>query len=229
MPRGSARRARTARDLARRTPSRRSKDRILIVCEGGKTEPNYLRELKGSLGLTNADVEICGDECGSDPASVVNYGIQRFAQDPGFDRIFCVFDRDTRTTYDRAIDRTRRKRMPAGKHLDVVRSIPCFEYWILLHFEFTCATFVKAGFDSACDSVIQRLKKYIPGYAKGSKSLYSLLEDRTAVASEHALRALKNAKAAGTDNPTTEVCYLIDYLREAATGRKPSKRWPSEK
>ena len=88
MPRGSARRARTARDLARRTPSRRSKDRILIVCEGGKTEPNYLRELKGSLGLTNADVEICGDECGSDPASVVNYGIQRFAQDPGFDRIF---------------------------------------------------------------------------------------------------------------------------------------------
>src|SRR3954452_4619238 len=71
MPRGSARRARTARDLARRTPSRRSKDRILIVCEGGKTEPNYLRELKGSLGLTNADVEICGDECGSDPASVV--------------------------------------------------------------------------------------------------------------------------------------------------------------
>jgi len=65
------RKAKTERDLARRQAERLTYDRVLIVCEGSKTEPNYLRELIDCLELNTANVEVDG-ECGSSPISVVH-------------------------------------------------------------------------------------------------------------------------------------------------------------
>lgn len=45
------RKAKMALDLARRRARRASYDRVLIVCEGAKTEPNYLRNLIDFLEL----------------------------------------------------------------------------------------------------------------------------------------------------------------------------------
>ena len=74
------RKAKRAGELARRAGWRKARDRVLIVCEGEKTEPNYLKEIRESLGLTNADIVLCGEECGSDPMSVVRYALERFEE-----------------------------------------------------------------------------------------------------------------------------------------------------
>jgi len=44
-----------AGDLERRKSRRAPYDRVLIVCEGSKTEPNYLQELIDCLELNSAN------------------------------------------------------------------------------------------------------------------------------------------------------------------------------
>ena len=100
------RKARRAKDLARRKSSRAPCDRVLIVCEGAKTEPNYLRELIDCLKLSSTNVEVDGDS-GSSPISVVRHAKRRYREErdkgDAFDRVFCVFDKDTHTTYAAAM------------------------------------------------------------------------------------------------------------------------------
>lgn len=95
------------RQKARRAPY----DRVLIVCEGAKTEPNYLKEIRDTYRLTTANIDICGDECGSDPRSVVNYAIKKFREDQDYDRVYCVMDRDKHETFDAAMDKLRQTRL----------------------------------------------------------------------------------------------------------------------
>lgn len=71
------RKAKTATELNRRKPVRASYDKVLIVCEGSKTEPLYFQELIDHYEIHSANVKISGD-CGSDPVSVVNHGIQLY-------------------------------------------------------------------------------------------------------------------------------------------------------
>ncbi len=97
-----ARRARQIPGLARRQPKRSSYDRVLIVCEGSKTEPNYFRELVDHLRLNTANIEIDGDSDPS-PKSVVAHAKRRYQQEEDFDRVFCVFDKDEHSTYQQAV------------------------------------------------------------------------------------------------------------------------------
>ena len=90
--------------LLRKGPRREPYDRVLIVCEGSKTEPNYLREIVAHYRLSTANVEITGDG-GSAPNSVVEYALTLFEGDPDYNAVFCVFDRDGHTTFLQACAR----------------------------------------------------------------------------------------------------------------------------
>ena len=70
------RKSRRQRTFFRRKSSRESYDRVLIVCEGSKTEQNYLRELIDCLKLSSANIEVDEDR-GSSPISVVSYAKHR--------------------------------------------------------------------------------------------------------------------------------------------------------
>jgi hypothetical protein len=73
------RKAKQAKDLQRRQARRAAYDKVLIVCEGEQTEPNYFNELKDYYRLHSANVRVTG-ECGSDPMSVVGYARQNTAK-----------------------------------------------------------------------------------------------------------------------------------------------------
>lgn len=92
------RKAKNLADLKRRAVRRESYAKILIVCEGEKTEPNYFIGARDHYKLNTANVEVTG-ECGSDPMSIVNFAKQRYRQEKdlgdSFDKVFCVFDKDT--------------------------------------------------------------------------------------------------------------------------------------
>ena len=129
------RKARQARDLARRKGRRAPYAKVLIVCEGEKTEPHYFNELKDHYGLNSANIEICGD-CGSDPLSIIRHAKQRYREEKdagdAFDKVFCVFDKDTHAHYQQGLD-TIRSTTPKNVYV-AITSVPCFEYWLLLHF-----------------------------------------------------------------------------------------------
>lgn len=162
------RKERTKASLRRRRALLDSYDVVLIVCEGSKTEPRYFCELRDDLGLNNFNVVVTG-ESGSDPDSVVRFGIEIAKEDGGYDRLFCVFDRDRHTTYQAAIDRARTSR---GIPVNTITSVPCFEYWLLLHFTYTDRAFAGAGNRSPCDEVISELHHHLPDYEKGNRGIY---------------------------------------------------------
>ena len=156
---------RKAESLRRRRAMREPYDVIFIVCEGEKTEPNYFIELKKNFRLSSANVRISGR--GADPSSVVNFAIETFRREPEFDRVYCVFDRDRHGTYNAALDRVRRTRLGKGSKIFSIPSIPCFEFWLLLHFIYTTRPFDAPPGDSICSTVIKELKKYLPAYQNG--------------------------------------------------------------
>lgn len=93
-------REKSKKDLERKKAKRSSIEKVLIVCEGAKTGPNYFEELKDYYQLNTADVVVDGN-CGSDPWSVYQHAQElakeaKIDNDP-YDKIFCVFDKDKHT------------------------------------------------------------------------------------------------------------------------------------
>ncbi len=218
------RKAKKQRDLARRRPTRSERQRVLIVCEGEKTEPLYFNALINDLGLTTAEVEICGN-CDSAPTRVVKFGDAKLKSDLDFDLVFFVFDRDSHNDYDDAlqlVNKFRKQRNYSRKTIAAITSIPCFEFWFLLHFEPHTKPYAASGGKSPCGNLISELKNK-PGfkdYEKGNKNHFEVLRDRLEQAKKNAAKTLEQSRKAGDPehygNPTTLIHILIDDLENVA-------------
>ena len=205
---------RSAIDLVRRRNKREPYSRVLIVCEGKKTEPNYFKELIRHYQISSAHVEITG-KGGSSPKSVVALAKSRYNEEKqkgdAFDKVFCVFDQDSHSSYNNTVDRLHN--MKPKDTFVAITSVPAFEYWFLLHYEYSTKPYVAKGSKSAGDNLISDLKNYSPDYAKTRKDMFLILKDNMETAKTNATRALSAAKRANTDNPSTRVHELVDYLQ----------------
>jgi hypothetical protein len=70
MARDNSPRERQKKQLERKLGRRAGYDRILIVSEGSKTEPNYFREIRAAYRLHTANVEVRPSELGTAPIQV---------------------------------------------------------------------------------------------------------------------------------------------------------------
>jgi hypothetical protein len=211
-----SRKGRTIEDLGRRKPRRSPYDRVLIVCEGGKTEPYYFRAMIDDLRLNTANVEVDGNSDTS-PRSIIAYAKRRYhedlkrnGRDNGFDRVYCVFDRDEHETYEEAVNAIQTA-SPTGVFFAAI-SNPCFEFWILLHFNPTTKPFARTGNRSPCDNAGHDLKSYIPNYQKGDKTIYQQIKHQMDIAIQRAKLVNDAARTSGFDNPSTSIPELIEYL-----------------
>lgn len=179
---------------ARRQPQRPV---ILVVCEG-QTEEACFRAVKAHYGRsTTVNIKIARDR--SDPVRVVEKGIHDNRNDD-FDRVFCVVDGDKP-------DRTAlaRKRIGKRENLDLIVSIPCFEVWLLLHFETSDAPFAE------CAAVCARLKEkeHMPDYVKGIHYDFASITPRIDAAIENAKWLVGRNLA----NPSTDVHNVLTCIR----------------
>lgn len=93
---------RQQKQLERKLDRRASYDRILIVSEGSKTEPNYFSEIRATYRLNTANVEVQPGQHGTAPIQVVQYAKDLFEQGDrhkniqprAFERVYAVLDRD---------------------------------------------------------------------------------------------------------------------------------------
>jgi len=93
-------------------------------------------------------------------------------------------------------------------------SNPCFEYWVLCHYE---------QYLNRCEleDIIRRIKKHVPEYRKGMKSLYATTSCNKAKAISNAEKAVKLHTSkphmiSRNSNPISlvyKVIRLIDNLR----------------
>lgn len=210
--------------LKRRKQYREKRRRILIVTEGEVTEPVYLEEFRQNLALTNIDVDIHGDS-DSAPVKIVQYAEKKAKaegawEDGGYDQIYCVFDRDSHSSFEAAKSLVRKlnksKKFPA-KRIDYICSYPCFEFWLLLHFINTRSPFVRAGKKSPCDMVVKKLKE-VSGYGdiekSLSKDLLQNLFDRIPTAITNAKKIEADVIATGEPNPSTSMYIVIEDMQK---------------
>jgi hypothetical protein len=207
-------RFRTASEYQRRGPVREPYDRILIVCEGQKTEPNYFSSLCFAHKLSSANIRILPSGHASDPYNIVLTAETELKSDSEYAAAYCVFDRDRHANYDRAIAYAANSVMGKANRLRIINSVPCFEVWILLHFQYSTAPFVASGSMSPCDMVIRKLKQNIPNYEKGTKDIYIKTSHHVATAMQHAQRLDRENERSGSTNPATRVHELVAILHD---------------
>jgi hypothetical protein len=208
--------ARSTRSLSRRPPFRKSQTRALIVCEGEKTEPTYLRDLISDLGLSSADVRICGKECGSDPKSIYCYALEAFHQDGDYDTVFCVFDRDEHVTFDWACKAISETKLPNSRKIICIKSVPCFEYWLMLHFKQSTAPINRSKGKSPGELAVAKLKKLLPSYEKGAEGVFKLTRQYLPQAIQRSKTVENEAAKNGSENPITLMHVLVDHLNNMA-------------
>ena len=214
-----------ARDLHRKAAKRQPFERLLIVCEGEKTEPLYLDEIRRAFRLSTAHVQVWPSADGTEPLQVVDYAERLFLEGDrakaidrrGFDRVIAVFDRDDHATYHPALAKVRvlnlahenddGERVP----FQAVASVPCFELWLLLHFEDVMAPVHR-------NQVYARLRTHLPGYDKGQGGHFAATHHRLVAATVRAAARAVQTTAYDGHDPYTDMHTLVNLLMNLKDG-----------
>ena len=182
---------------------------ILIVCEGEKTEPNYFSGIRKSLRISNDLIIAEGCALGTLPQQIVDYAYQRYrTMDPKPDQVFCVFDRDDHINFDNALSSAEAKKYEFAKKEKLflpVPSVPCFELWLLIHFESVASSIERAD-------TVKRLKQYIQEYEKSDDAILEKTRPFLEKAYENAARITHNRSGTRIENPYTRVDELVKIL-----------------
>ena len=182
------------RRVRRGRPRRSGKPRILILCEGAKTEPNYFAQLKQAEHLTSVFVRPPRrKQIG--PAGLLRRLREELEEDSDWDEVHCVLDHDGRDTEIREF-RTRLAAInqKSDTQVKMILSVPCFEFWLLLHFEFTDRPFVPKGGRTACDDVIKKLRRHLSDYRKNNPQTFRRCH-------QHMNTAIQNAAQLESERP----------------------------
>ena len=183
---------------------------ILIVCEDSVLAPDYFRAMKKDLGLSSVEI-VGGDVAGTDPEHIVEHAKDRLKEaSGGIEKVYCVFDSEAPNTGRDSRFKNALKEISASEGKIIgASSVPCFEFWVLLHYKMTTAEF------KDCSEVEKTIKKYIKGYSKGNLTgaeLYSELKNKTDIAIKNAKNLKVEKERHGIPNPATDIHLLVEEL-----------------
>jgi RloB-like protein len=209
MSKGRISTVRSPKGFRRTEAVREIRRTLLIVCEG-VTEERYLKNLKRSLGLTNAAIVINSGNRDSAPMNLVRKAESIHATDKGYDFIYCVFDRDQHTSFQAARNRIRELAGRSRRPIPIAEavSVPSFELWALLHYEKTDRAFNNSH--EIQDRLVQL--GCVEKYDKGDDTFSKILVGRVSTAIAHALWLEKRTNIID-ENPMTNVHRLIELIK----------------
>ena len=194
--------------------------RILIVSEGIKTEPMYFIKLIDYLKLSNTDIKVIGSKK-SCPLKVVEYAKKlqdKSINNGSYDLVYCVIDKDSHVHYENVLSFIKNNKK---SNLILINSIPCFEFWILLHYNYnSIKPFMKKGNNSICEMLIKELKKHLPNYTKNistldKKDLEYIFHDKNITKAINASKKIiAHCEKAKTDNPSTKIHEVVMELQK---------------
>lgn len=192
------------------TPRQRKK-RFLLYCEGEVTERDYFQDFARFLRSPLIEVKVA-PEWRKDPKRLVELAKEarseadreaRLARDDSlrYDEVWCVFDCDEHARLKPAIDQA------TALELGLAVSNPCFDLWLLLHFQdqHAAITTKKTG-----DAVRIR----VPRYVKHMDFAKLAGKGSDAVERAKKLEDISQRKGERHGNPTTGVWQLITKLCE---------------
>ncbi|MET0110701.1 MAG: RloB family protein [Candidatus Thiodiazotropha sp.] len=196
-----------------------------MVSEGSKTEPKYFDEIRTMLRLPTANITTVPGGYGTSPLQVVEYAKDVFVkgfeekriQPKGFEKVFAVFDRDEHTNYHQALDRAdsyNRKRIRNDENRAIefkfIATVPCFELWLLMHFEQPKSPMHR-------EAVYKRLKFHIPQYNKGADGHFHDTKEMLTTAVNHAQNLSSQTNAWDGVESYTNIHELVKLLLNLKT------------
>ncbi len=194
--------------MARRTrPTRPIKPLHLFICEDAKSSKFYMAGLGKSHNI-NLKAENC---YGTSPENILRAAEEKRAlfPDTGTATIYCLFDKDD------CEDAKFKKVIATCKEKDIVPaiSVPCYEYWLLLHLKKTDKAFKDAK--ECCEEFKNTYNKefhtdYTIKQLKSRKEIFEDLKDRLK-------SAIQNAESLNLDekeSPYTNMHEVIKSLIE---------------
>jgi hypothetical protein len=204
----SSDRRKRVRRPARRAATRSPKRRLLLVCEGRVTEPEYFRGFE--RWVRNSTVEIVFADDHGVPLTLVEQADRRNQQANEratrerdsylrYDEVWCVFDVDEHPKLNEAVQ------LAQARGIELAVSNPCFELWLLLHFR------ESPGARHRHD--LQRmLAEFLPKYDKHLD--FAMLEAGVPDATRRAKRLDQDAEEEDEPgrSPTTGVYRLADSI-----------------
>lgn len=199
--------------LRRPVGTREPKKRVVVVCEGSKTEPNYFAALTPIAKEALIEITVI-DEPATSPKQLVDTACKLLKEsktaakkskdeNAKVDEIWCVHDVDEH----HGLKEARQRAVDNGVNLAI--SNPCIEVWFLLHFQEANAYLHR-------HEAMKRLKQELPSYEKGQIELQSFT-GRYAIARDRAQRLERKHKGDATtypeDNPMSGVWMIVDSLQ----------------
>lgn len=208
----SRRQVRGSQRISKSRGKRAENKKVLIVAEGVKTEPQYFEGLAAHLNAQAVHViSIKPIGTGRDPLSVVREADQRRKREAqsgdAFDSVWCVVDVDTHATLPAACE------LASRSGLDVAVSSPCFEIWLLWHFEERTAW-------ATTQALAEKLKKHgVSGKSLPSNFPY----EKYAQAKIRAEKCDSIQVKHKPPNPSSSVSVLVAELELACKGENKKR------
>lgn len=207
---------RQARKNAIRKKTKKVLCRILIVCEGEKTEPSYFENFK----KINNESFVYEVECqggGINTMTVVKKAIELRDKAPiPYDSVWAVFDKDDfpPKSFNGAIIKAK------ANNINVAWSNEAFELWYLYHFNNRITAMSRSNYQKAISEAVNRSGKWKSKnayrYAKNDSHNYSIMT--TYGNQDNAIKWAKEQHLQYTDeryanhNPCTTVYQLVIQL-----------------
>lgn len=211
------------KSIARQTGYRKPRVRILLICEGKKTEPQYFDELR--IEYHHPEIEVCAlhGDC-TDPLNLVSLGCEQFLRggDNGhgiqkpprvFDEIYILFDRDEHPSYEEAIKKAQELNSSLYNdykkpvRFEALPSNPCFELWLVLHYKDIFHL-------PSRNELFEDLKKRWNGYNKGATGLFAKTKALIPDACKRATALNATSSPLSAEKGYTGIVTLVDHLRK---------------
>ncbi len=207
--------------LKRRPLDRESgvvRDASLVVIA---SEDTYaVRQYLAKFHVTRVQFKVLPSEGGrSSPEAVLERldGYRREYEISEGDEFWVCIDLDHWAEPGHIANLRRVQKEGSKKGYEIALSSPCFDFWVLLHFEDP-----PSGGIRRCDDIAERLRQILGGFTKKSIQHLRFTQQQVEQAVERA-RQLPNANSLAPSGPTTQMHRILESLlaREAIRLKEP--------
>lgn len=190
----------------RQTRNREQIDKILIVCEGTETEPNYFK----AFSQKNISLDVRG--IGFNTLSLVEEAIKiKTNAKTRYNQIWCVFDRDKGVhlakNFNQAFVTARQNQIKIAYTNDA------FELWFLLHFDYITAALNRDEYNEKLSKATRLNSKY----EKNDPNMYKTLKNKQKTAIRNAKKlyaTYRRNRNPEKNDPSTTVYKLVEELNK---------------
>lgn len=196
--------------------------RVLIVCEGEKTEPSYFKAFNTREGSNGIECEITTKGCGTNTLQVVKKAIElkkkAERENRPYDSVWAVFDKDSfpDSDFDNAI------KMAEANDIGCAWSNEAFELWYIYHFQDQTTGMSRFDYEKTITKLVRKYAKDKKAkkaytYQKNTPCMRSILKDCGCDEKEAIKRAEQRAGKLPdhkyhSHNPCTMVYKLVKQL-----------------